>query len=81
MRRGFRNLWDNFECSNIQITGMPEEEENQELENLFENIMKNFPNQAKEIDRLPGSPGSWESPKVGPKEAHTKVHHNYISQD
>ena len=30
---------------------MPEgEEEDQELENLFENIMKNFPNLAKEID-------------------------------
>ena len=30
---------------------MPEgEEEEQEIENLFENIMKNFPNLAKEID-------------------------------
>ena len=30
---------------------MPEgEEEDQEIENLFENIMKNFPNLAKEID-------------------------------
>ena len=30
---------------------MPEEEEEQETENLFENIMKeNFPNLAKEID-------------------------------
>ena len=36
---------------------MPEgEEEEQEIENLFENIMKeNFPNLA---NRLPGSPGS-----------------------
>ena len=32
--------------------------------------------------RLPGSPRSSESPhKVGPKEAHTKAHHNYITQD
>ena len=47
-----RNLWDNFKCSNIQIIGMPEgEEEDQEIENLFEQIMKeNFPNLAKEID-------------------------------
>ena len=22
-----RNLWDNFKCSNIQIIGVPEEEE------------------------------------------------------
>ena len=36
----------------IQIMGMPEgEEEEQEIENLFENIMKeNFPSLAKEID-------------------------------
>ena len=33
-------------------------------------------------NRLPGIPGSSESPKeVGPKEAHTKAHHNYITQD
>ena len=32
-------------------------------------------------NRLPGSPGSSESPKeVGPKEAHTEAHHNYIIQ-
>ena len=32
-------------------------------------------------NRLPESPGSSESPKqVGPKEAHSKAHHNYITQ-
>ena len=32
--------------------------------------------------RLPRSPRSSESPKeVGPKEAHTKAHHNYITHD
>ena len=47
-----RNLQDSFKHSNIQIIGMPEgEEEEQEIENLFENIMKeNFPNLVKEID-------------------------------
>ena len=46
------NLQNNFKHSNIQIIGMPEgEEEEQEIENLFESIMKeNFPNMAKEID-------------------------------
>ena len=46
-----RNLQDNFKCSNIQITGIQEgEEEEQEIENLFENIMKEkVPNQTKEI--------------------------------
>ena len=34
-----RNLWDNFKCSNLQILGMPQEEE-QEIENSFEQIMK-----------------------------------------
>ena len=71
------NLWDNFKHSNIQIIGVPEEEQEQEIEKLFEQIMKvNFPNLVKEI-RLPGSPGSPESPKeIGPKEEHTKTQHN-----
>ena len=47
-----RNLQDIFKCSNIRIIGVPQgEEEDQEVENLFEKIMKeNFPNLAKEID-------------------------------
>ena len=47
-----RNHWDNFNLSNIWIIGVPEgEEEEQEIENLLEKIMKeNFPNLAKEID-------------------------------
>ena len=37
--------------SNIRIIGVPEGEQEQEVENLFEQIMKeNFPNLAKEID-------------------------------
>ena len=49
---GLRNLRDNFNHSNILIIGVPEgEEKDQEIENLFENIMKeNFPNLAQEID-------------------------------
>ena len=41
-----RNLQDNFKHSNIWITGVPEGEEGeQEIENLFEKIMKeNVPN-------------------------------------
>ena len=34
-----RNLWDNFKHSNIRIIGVPEgEQEEQEIENLFEQI-------------------------------------------
>ena len=48
----FTNLWDNLKRSNIRIIGVPEgEEQEQEIENLFEQMMKeNFPNLAKEID-------------------------------
>ena len=46
------NLQDNFKHSDIQIREVPErEKEEQEIEHLFENIMKeDFPNLAKEID-------------------------------
>ena len=37
----FTNLWDNLRHSNIQIIRVPEgEEQQQEIENLFEQIMK-----------------------------------------
>ena len=47
-----RNFQDILKCSNIRIRGVPEgEEEEQKIENLFEQIMKeNFPHLAKEID-------------------------------
>ena len=43
-----RNFRDNFKHSNIRIIGVPEgEKEEQEIENLFEKLMKNLPNLAK----------------------------------
>ena len=47
-----RNLQDILKRSHIRIIGVPEgEEEEQKIENLFEQIMKeNFPSLAKEID-------------------------------
>ena len=56
---------------------MPEgEEEEEEIENLFEKIMKeNVPNLVKEIDFQEVQEAQ------SPKEAHTKAHHNHISQD
>ena len=52
IKERLRNLWDNFKHSKIQIIGVPEgEKEEQEIETLFEKIMKeNFPNLANEID-------------------------------
>ena len=75
----FRNLQDNFKHSNIWIIGVPEEEkEEQETEKLLEKIMKeNFPNLVKKIDFKEVQEA--QSPKeVGPKEAYTRAHHNYI---
>ena len=68
--------------SNIRIIGVPEgEEEEQQIENLFEQIMKEL-SQSGKGNRLPRSSGSPETPKeVGSKEKHTKTHHNYITQD
>ena len=77
-----RNLHDIFKHSNTRIIGVPErEEEEQEIENLFEQIMKeNFPSLAKEIDFQEVQEA--QSPKeLGPKEKCTKAHCNYITQD
>ena len=72
-----RNLWDNFKCSNMRITGVPEgEEQEQEVENLFEQIMKeNFPSLVKEIN-LQKVPEAQSPKEIGPKEEHTKAHHD-----
>ena len=46
-----RDLWDNTKCTNIQIIGVPEEEEKKKgSEKIFEEIIvENFPNMGKEI--------------------------------
>ena len=55
-----RDLWDNMKCTNIRITGVPEEEEEKKgCEIIFEEIMvENFPNmeivnQVQEAQRVP----------------------------
>ena len=45
-----RDLWDNIKCTNIQIIGVPEEEQKRGTEKIFEEtIVENFPNMEKEI--------------------------------
>ena len=46
-----RDLWDNIKCINIQIIGVPEEEEKKKgyEKNFEEIIVENFPNMVKEI--------------------------------
>ena len=70
-----RNLWDNFKYSNIWIIEVPEgEEEEQEIENLFEQIMKeNFPNLAKEIDFQEVQKAQRIPQKLNPRK-HTQRH-------
>ena len=57
---------------------MPEgEEQQQEIENLFEQIMKeNLPNLVQEIDFQQVQEAQRISKEVGPKEEHTKAHHH-----
>ena len=45
-----RRLWDISKSANIQTIGMPEEEAEQDIENLFEENKENLPNLLKEID-------------------------------
>ena len=67
-----RNLWDTLKGSNIRIIGVPEEEEEQEIRNLFDKNNERKLPQSGKGNGLPGSPGSSKSPKeVGPKEAHS----------
>ena len=46
-----RDLWDNTKCTNIQIIGVPEEEDKKKgTEKIFEEIIvENCPNMGKEI--------------------------------
>ena len=65
-----RNLWDNFKSSNLWIIGVQEgAEEDQEIENLFEKIMKeNFSNLVKEIDFQEVQEAQRVPKEIGPKE-------------
>ena len=51
MEDSLRDRWDNIKCTNIRITGVPEEEEKKKgSEKIFEEIIvENFPNMGKEI--------------------------------
>ena len=73
-----RNLQDNFNNSNIWNIGVPEgEEEEQEIESLLENIMKeNFPNLAKEIDFQEVQEAQRVPEKLDPRK-HTPKHINF----
>ena len=71
-----RDLWDNIKCTNIQIIGVPEEEEkNKGTEKIYEEIIvESFPNMGKErVNKLQEG----QSPiQVKSKEKHMKTHIN-----
>ena len=73
-----RNLQDISKHSNIWIITVPEgEEEEQEIENLFEWIMKkNFPNLSKEIDFQEVQEAKGVTKKLDPRRKHqgTSIH-------
>ena len=49
-------MQDNMKRNNIHIIGMPEGEEEQGIENLFEKVMmENFPNLMRESHTNPGN--------------------------
>ena len=72
----FRNLQDSFKHSNIQIIWVPGgEKEKKEIENLFEKIMQNFFNVAKEIYFQEVQVAQRVPKKLDPKKT-TPRHHN-----
>ena len=76
-----RDLWDNIKCTNIWITGVPEQEEKKKgYEKIFEEIIvENFPNMEKEIINQVQEAQSPIQDK--PKEKHDKTHTNQANKD
>ena len=74
-KNSISSLWDNFKRPNIHLIGLPEEDKEQKIRNLFEKIMKEkFPNLVKVTDMQVQKA---QSPTPdGFKEAHSKIHHN-----
>ena len=76
-----RDLWDNVKCPNIQIIGIPEEEDKKKNhEEILEIIVENFSKMGKENSH--SSPRNPESPKQDKSKAkHPKTHTNQIDKD
>ena len=73
--KSLTNLRDNLKHSYLRIIGVPQgEEQQQEVENLFEQIMKeNFPNLVKEIEFQEVQEAQRVPNKLDPKK---NTHHN-----
>ena len=76
-----RDFWDNTKCTNIQIIGVPEEEEKKKrYEKIFEEIIDgNFPNMEKEIvNQVPR--GTKRPIQDKPKEKHANTRTNQTNK-
>ena len=71
-----RDLWDNVKCPNIQIIGVPKEENKKKGHEkiLEEIIVQNFPKIGKEI-------ATQVEEQDKPMAKHTKTHINQINED
>ena len=72
-----RDIWDNNKRTNIQVIGVPEEEEKKKLYGKIseEIIVEYFPNMEKETVK------SKSSIQDKPKEKHAKSHTNQTNKD
>ena len=75
-----RDIWDNIKCTNIQIIGVPGEEEKEMVwENFWRDYSWQFPQHGKGNSQ--SSPRGTKSPIQGkPKEKHTKTHTNQTNK-
>ena len=71
-----QDLWDNIKHSNLCTIGIPEEEREKGIQNVFEEIMaENLPNLKKET--YPDTRSTEEGPKQDePKQTYTKTYYN-----
>ena len=76
-----RDIWDSIKWTNIQIIGVPEEEDKKKVyERIFEEIIiENFPNMEKEIVNQVQESQSPKQDKY--KEKHAKTHTNQTNKD
>ena len=77
-----RDVWDNIKYTNIQITGVPEEEEKKNgYEKIFEEIrVENFSNMKREIVNQVQE-AIMNPIQDKPKEKHVKTHTNQTNKE
>ena len=80
-----RDVWDHIRCTNIQITGVPKEEEKKKgYEKIFELIIvENFPNMEEEVvvNHSPSVQEEQSPIQDKPKEKHPETHTNQTNKD